>query len=59
MKVSQDSTKRKTTVPIYTDTIEFLDGLREVYPDGNKESWDYFLMRIGKFYMEHRKEASV
>ena len=37
---------KKTSIPVYGDTLMELDGKREVYSDGSKESWDYFLRRI-------------
>ncbi len=57
MEVSHDTERRKTTLPVYTDTVEFLDKLRPQYEDGTKESWDYFLMKLGKIYKERNEEA--
>ena len=58
MEGKQETERRKTTLPVYTDTVELLDPLREVYPNGTKEDWDYFLKKMGEFYKKHR-EASA
>ena len=58
MEESQEMIKRKTSIGIYSDTFEYLDKLREIYEDGTKESWDYFLKKIAKFY-ENKQEASA
>lgn len=59
MEVSHDAERKKTTLPVYTDTVEFLDKLRPLHEDGTKESWDYFLMKLGKFYeKQDGKEAA-
>ncbi len=39
---------RKTSIPIYEDTLFELDRRREVYNDGSKENWDHFLRRLIK-----------
>ena len=58
MEDNQEILKRKTSIGIYSDTFEYLDRLREIYEDGTKESWDYFLKKIAKFY-ENNQEATA
>lgn len=59
MEGNHDVERKKTTLPVYSDTVEFLDKLRPSHEDGTKENWDYFLMKLGKFYQERKEEASA